>query len=74
MPGLRLHQHAERQHPAVPQRRDAKLLQVVSRQVRQDRLVDVVLAEHSLVLSEAKAPQPDYNVHDGGLSLRSDQR
>ena len=49
----------------MPQRRDAKLLQVFSRQVRQDRLVDVVLAEHSLVLSEAKAPQPDHDVHDG---------
>ena len=51
--------------PAVPQRRDAKLLQVISPQVRQDRLVDVVLAEHSLVLSEAQAPQPNHDVHDG---------
>ena len=48
----------------MPQRRDAKLLQVFSRQVRQDRVVDVVLAENSLVLSEAQAPQPDRDVHD----------
>ena len=45
-------------------RRDAKLLQVFSRQVRQNRVVDVVLAENSLVLSEAQAPQPDRDVHD----------
>ena len=49
----------------MPQRRDTKLLEVLDRQVRQDRLVDVVLAEHSLVLSEAKAPQPDHDIHDG---------
>ena len=50
---------------AVPQRRDAKLFQVLSREVREDRLVNVVLAEQRLILSEAKAPQPDHNVHDG---------
>ena len=33
-------------------------------QVREDRLVNVVLAEQSLILSEAKAPQPDHDVHD----------
>ena len=50
---------------AVPKRRDAKLLQVLCRQVRKDRLVYLILAEGRLVLPEAQAPQPDHNVHDG---------
>ena len=49
----------------MPECRDAKLLQVFRRQARQDRLVNLVLAERSLILSEAKAPQPDHDVHDG---------
>ena len=53
----------------MTQRRNAKLLQVLVRQTRKNRLVDVILAERSLILSEAKAPQPNHNVHDGGLSL-----
>ena len=44
---------------------DAKLLQVLVRQARENRLVYVILAEDRLVLSEAKAPQPDHNVHEG---------
>jgi hypothetical protein len=48
----------------MPDDADAQILQVVRRQVRQDRLVDVVLAERSLVLSKAKAPQPDHDVHN----------
>ena len=40
---------------AVPQRRDAKLLQVLSREVRENRLVYVILAEDRLVLPEAQA-------------------
>ena len=31
-----------------------------------DRLVYLVLAECRLILSEAQAPQPDHDVHDGG--------
>ena len=50
---------------AVPERRDAKLLQVLVRQARKDRLVYLILAECRLVLPEAQAPQPDHNVHDG---------
>ena len=50
---------------AVPERRDAKLLQVLGRQARKDRLVYLVLAECRLVLPEAQAPQPDHNVHEG---------
>ena len=49
----------------VPERGDAKLLQGLVRQARQDRLVYLILAECRLVLSEAQAPQPDPNVHEG---------
>ena len=45
--------------------RDAKLLQVLSRQAGKNRFVNLVLAERSLILSKAKAPQPDHDVHDG---------
>jgi hypothetical protein len=41
------------------------LLQVLSRQIGQDRLIYLVLAECRLILPEAQAPQPDHNVHDG---------
>src|SRR6516162_5184939 len=44
---------------------DAKLLQDLVRQARQDRLVNLILAECRLILPEAQAPQPDHNVHDG---------
>jgi hypothetical protein len=49
----------------VPNRGDAKLLQGLVRQARKNRLVYVILAERRLVLAEAKAPQPDHDVHDG---------
>ena len=49
----------------VPKRCDAKLLQVLVRQTRKNRLVYVILAEYRLILPEAQAPQPDHNVHDG---------
>src|SRR6516162_6795517 len=49
----------------MPERRDAKLLQVLVRQAREDRLVYVILAECCLILPEAQAPQPDHDVHDG---------
>ena len=45
--------------------RDAEVLQVLRRQVRQNRLVYLVLAECRLILPEAQAPQPDHDVHDG---------
>ena len=44
--------------------RDAKLFQVLRRQVRQDTFVYLVVAERSLILPEAHAPQPDHDVHD----------
>jgi hypothetical protein len=40
-------------------------LQVLLGQVREDPLVDLVVAECRLVLFEAQAPQPDHHVHDG---------
>ena len=42
---------------------DAKLLKVLIGQIGQDSKVYRVLAESQLILTEAKAPQPDYDVH-----------
>ena len=42
---------------------DAQLLQVLIRQIRQNRIVDGVLAEYRLILLEAEAPQPSSEVH-----------
>ena len=42
-----------------------KLLQVLVRQARKDRLVYLVLAECRLIPGKAKAPQPNHDVHDG---------
>jgi hypothetical protein len=52
----------------MPKCCDAKLLQVLFRQARKNRLVYLILAECRLILPEAKAPQPDYNVHDGAYN------
>ena len=48
----------------MTKRNDAKLLQVLRRQGRQNRLINVVLAECPLVSFEAKVPQPSAEVHD----------
>ena len=48
----------------MSERGNAKLFQVLRRQARKNRFVNLVLAERSLILSEAKAPQPNHNVHD----------
>ena len=52
----------------APDNSYAKILQVLRCQVRQDRVIDRVLAECSLILSEAKAPQPTSEVHGGALT------
>ena len=39
------------------------LLQILSRQIGQDRLIYLVHAECRLILPEAQAPQPDHDVH-----------
>src|SRR5215472_1669468 len=44
---------------------DADFLKVPLCQVREDPLVDLVVAESRLVFFEAQAPQPAHNVHDG---------
>ena len=44
---------------------DAELLQILICQIRQDCLIDRVIAEYRLILFEAKAPQPPSEVHDG---------
>ena len=46
-------------------RGDAKLFQVLVRQARENRLVNVILAEDRLILPEAQTPQSDHDVHDG---------
>ena len=47
---------------------DAKLLQGLVRQARKNRLVYLIFTECRLILPEAKAPQPDHNVHDGAYN------
>ena len=49
---------------------DAKLLKVLVRQARKNRLVYLVLAERRLISFEAEAPQPTPDVHDGALIPR----
>jgi hypothetical protein len=49
-------------YPAMTNRTDAKLLQVLVRQARENRLIYVILAEDRLVLAEVQAPQPDHDV------------
>ena len=49
----------------MPQRCDASSFRSSLSQVGQDRLVYLILAEYCLILTEAQAPQPDHNVHDG---------
>ena len=50
---------------AMPNNGDAKILQVLRRQSRQDRVVDLVVAECRLVLFEAEPPQPTSDIHSG---------
>ena len=44
-------------------------LQVLVRQARENRFVYVIV-EDRLILCEAKALQPDHNVHRGGTHIR----
>src|SRR5262249_46995247 len=52
---------------AMSDNTDAQILQVVCRQTRQDRLVDLIFAECRLIPFEAKAPQPTPDVHHRAL-------
>jgi len=56
---------------AMSDNTDAQILQVVCRQTRQDRLVDLIFAECRLILFETKAPQPTPDVHHRALALAS---
>ena len=49
----------------MPECANAKLFEVLGGEAREDPLVDLVVAECRLVFFEAKAPQPDQNVHEG---------
>jgi hypothetical protein len=53
----------------VPDDANAQILQVLSRQARQDGFVDLVIAESRLIPFEAKAPQPTSEVHEASLRL-----
>jgi hypothetical protein len=52
------------QFQPVPKCCDAKLLQVLMRQARKNRLIYLVFAECRL-LPEAQAPRPHHDAHDG---------
>ena len=54
---------------AVPDNIDTKILQILRRQARQDRVVDLVLAECGLIPLETKAPQSSRKVHCGAIAL-----
>src|SRR5262249_8246503 len=54
---------------AMTDKTDAQIPQVVCRQGRQDRTVDLIFAECRLVPFEAKAPQPTPDVHHRALTL-----
>src|SRR5258708_7702125 len=54
----------------MPDKADTKILQVLRRQTRQNRVVDLILAECRLILFEAKPPQPTSDVH-GGAPVRT---
>jgi hypothetical protein len=49
----------------VPNHADAQVLQVLRRQVGQDLLADLILAECRFILFEAKLPQPSSDIHGG---------
>jgi len=49
----------------VTDNRDTEVFQVFRCEVRKNRLVYLVVAESRLIPSEAEAPQPDHDVHDG---------
>ena len=46
-----------------------QLTEMIFREVGQDALVYLVLAEYRLILFEAQAPQPNHHVHDGCPSI-----
>ena len=55
----------DRRHdfPPMADDSDAEVLEVVDRQLRQHRAVDLIVPERRLILPEAEAPQPDPDIH-----------
>ena len=49
----------------MPECANAKLFEVLGGEAREDPLGNLILAEDRLVPFEAKAPQPNHDVHDG---------
>ena len=47
----------------MPDQIDAEILQILGRQARQYRCVDLVRAKHRLVLLEPEFPQPIRDIH-----------
>jgi hypothetical protein len=47
----------------LPNERYAKVLQVISSQVKQDFVINLIVAKCRLVLSEAKSLQPTFDIH-----------
>jgi hypothetical protein len=47
----------------MPDQGDAEMLQVIGRQAQQQRCVDLVFAEHRLVLFEPQPAQPRRDFH-----------
>src|SRR5271163_2825534 len=47
----------------VPDDSDAEVLQVVERQLRQHRAVDLIVPERRLILPKAEVPEPDPDIH-----------
>ena len=58
-----------KQRTTVADDGDAKVFQVLGRQVREDLLCYLVLAEYRLILPEAKAPEPNPDVHDDAPAI-----
>ena len=54
----------------MPNHGDAQVLQVLRRQVGQDLLADLILAECRLILFEAKPPQPNSESSMSGAPVR----
>ncbi len=56
----------------MPDQGDAKILEIIGRQARQDRLVDLVISEGRRIALKTQILQPLRNVH--ALILGSEER
>jgi hypothetical protein len=67
-PPTALLQEAAHHLSVVPNDADVHVLQVFRRQVRQDVLVDRVLAEGRLIFTKAETSEPSTDINGGGLT------